>query len=1043
MATWRVIVQPRDGMPDPQGSAIARHLADLHASPVRSAKIYLIDIPVTTAGDASGAGGAESRRRISTIASELLTDPVCEVATCETDGDAEIRYPAGGVVEIHLKPGVMDVVANATLSAIEQMGIHVDAVRAARRFSFARPVPPDAQSAVARRLGNGCIEDVVFGIRPLAPAPTPPVYRFELRHVSICNLDAAGLDRLSRDGHLFLSRDEMTAIQSHYRSLKREPTDLELETTAQTWSEHCIHKTLKSAIDYRGAPMPSLESGSRGASPEPARPGQPPVTLHYDNLLKDTIAAATDELMRAGRGPQCLSVFKDNAGIIAFDDEYGIAVKVETHNHPSAIEPYGGAATGVGGVIRDVLGCGLGAKPIANTDVFCVAPPDWPDDAVPRGVIHPRTVLRGVVSGVRDYGNCMGIPTVNGAVQFDPRYLGNPLVYCGSIGLIPRDRIEKAANPGDAIVVIGGRTGRDGIHGATFSSAELTDTHTDEFAHAVQIGNPLEEKKVLDLIMLARDYTGDLAANAPRRNSRCLFSAITDCGAGGLSSAIGEMAEQTGAVVDMEKVTLKYAGLRYDEIWISEAQERMVLAVPPEEIDTFMRLAASEDVEATVVGQFTSDHRLIVRYQGNVVGDIDLAFLHGGIPKTARVAEWNPLPQPESSKNTPKFDSERRTGDGILAKLRERLSNPTIASKQWIIRQYDHEVQGRSVVKPLVGPGQGPSDAAVIRPRLDSDRGIAIGCGLAPDLYEADPYWMAVAGIDEAIRNVVCVGGDPGRTAILDNFCWPRVDDQRNLGALVRACQACHDMAMAYGVPFISGKDSLNNAFALDEADVERVRAVIETYESSGRPRGGSGAGVDAIRAGRLSIPGTLLITAVSLVDDVRRCVTMDLKHAGSRLMLVGSPMQWGSDGGSARPAFNAGLAMKTHRIIAQAIREGLVTGVHDVSDGGILVAMAEMAIGGNMGIELVGDWAALRAHAHWHGVVAASPMSEVLTQSYPAMYVVDVPAPGSIEHQKFLNAMSNEVAWVEIGIARTSDDEACTLNGVELGKIWRQPLDW
>ncbi len=1027
MPTWRVIVEPRKGMPDPQGRAVSHLIADVHGSEIKSAKIYLFDIPGNASSDAAERNDSDQRRAIETIARELLTDPVAEVSRCEFS-DSGADATDGSVIEIHLKPGVMDPVAIATEAAVSQMGICLDSVRSARRLRFATSIPEHVRPRLARLLGNGCIEDVVFGIRPIAPAPKPPVYQFKLQHVSLRELDGAALDRLSRDGHLFLSRDEMLAIQKHFLSLGREPTDLELETIAQTWSEHCIHKTLKSAIEYRGAAMPDLEGKARRH--EGTRARSESVEIRYDNLLKDTIAAATDELMRRNRGPQCLSVFKDNAGIIAFDDEYGIAVKVETHNHPSAIEPYGGAATGVGGVIRDVLGCGLGAKPIANTDVFCVAPPDWPDDAVPSGVIHPRSVLRGVVSGVRDYGNCMGIPTVNGAVHFDPRYLGNPLVYCGCIGLIPRDRIEKTARPGDAIVVIGGRTGRDGIHGATFSSAELTDTHTDEFAHAVQIGNPLEEKKVLDLIILAREYDGERhegtkarrhegTSSASESRDQCLFSAITDCGAGGLSSAIGEMAEHTGAVVDLEKVPLKYAGLRYDEIWISEAQERMVLAIPNENVETFLKLAASEDVDATVIGKFSDDRKLVVRYQANVVGELDLGFLHGGLPKTIRRAEWQPgINQSPDRKGGVSADLEATHDSEFFphSQLPARLSNPTIASKQWIIRQYDHEVQGRSVIKPLAGPGQGPSDAAVIRPRLDSNRGIAIGCGMSPDLFEADPYWMAVAGIDEAIRNVVSVGGDPKRTAILDNFCWPRVDDERNLGALVRACQACRDAALAYGVPFISGKDSLNNAFALDGADVKRVQQMVDRF---GRD------GAAATRGGRLSIPGTLLITAVALVNDVRCCVTSDLKRPGSRIVLVGGDQSWTmSQAVSANSSFVVSKVLTVHDFVAGAIQQDWVSAVHDVSDGGVLVAAAEMAIGGKLGIELR------------EGRIGQIPSHSIAP---PAAYLIELTDCGS----KDADARLKELGAVEIGLTRAADDSKCHINGVELGEIWRRTLDW
>jgi phosphoribosylformylglycinamidine synthase len=665
--------------------------------------------------------------------------------------------------------------------------------------------------------------------------------------------------------------------------LQRDPTDLELETLAQTWSEHCVHKTLKSAVDYVGDDF-----------------GKPGVTTaRFENLLKETIASATRRLDR----DWCLSVFVDNAGVIAFDDEFGVAFKVETHNHPSAIEPYGGAATGVGGCIRDIMGCGLGAKPIASTDVFCLAPPDFDASRVPQGVLHPRRVLKGVVGGVRDYGNRMGIPTVNGAIHFDERYLANPLVYCGCVGLIPRNRIHKAAQPGDAIVVAGGRTGRDGIHGATFSSAELTDTHADVFSHAVQIGNAIQEKTLLDALLIARDHAGG-----------CLFSAVTDCGAGGLSSAVGEMGAETGARVDLEKVPLKYSGLRYDEIWISEAQERMVFAVSPDRLAAFMQVFATEEVEATVIGEFTGDHTLTVRFNGTTVGELSMAFLHDGLPRTSRKATWR---KGRTESASPHSGGERPSGESLFHQLPLALADLNTASKEWVIRQYDHEVQGRSVIKPLVGTNAGPSDAAVLRPRYESYRGIAVACGLCPEGAGGDPYWMAIRAVDEALRNVICVGTDPDRTAILDNFCWPKCDNEESMGALVRACKGCCDAAIAYGLPFISGKDSLNNEFTMNPAEAKRT----------GQPE-------------RIAIPYTLLISAIGIVPDVRRCVTMDLKSAGNALVLAYAPVD------------RAGLgeAYQLHRRVASLIAEGGVRAAHDVSDGGLLVAIAEMCIASGLG---------------------------------------------------------------------------------------------
>lgn len=959
-------------------------------SGVRSARLYIVDLK----GEASGERDAATR-----VARELLADPVAESWTIQHEGEAIPESEGTLPVEVHFKPGVMDNVAQSTMLALADMGLTVKSVRTARRYELS-PIPSDGDlRKIPRLLGNDCIEDVIIGTRPIEPPPSPPKYQFSLRHVSLRGLDETGLEKLSRQGHLFLSLEEMRAVQRHYRALGRDPTDLELETIAQTWSEHCVHKTLKSAIVYRGALMP--RPNAEKAESQKAKTEE--VEIRYANLLKETIVRATEELMREGRGPRCLSVFKDNAGIIDFDGEYAIAFKAETHNHPSAIEPYGGAATGVGGVIRDVLGCGLGAQPIANTDVFCVAPPDWPVDRVPKGVIHPRTVLKGIVAGVRDYGNRMGIPTVNGAVHFDPRFLGNPLVFCGCVGLIPIDRIEKKVRPGDAIVVMGGRTGRDGIHGATFSSAELTDTHEDEFAHAVQIGSAIEEKKVLDIILQARDYV------APGGKRTCLFSAITDCGAGGLSSAIGEMAAETGAEVELEKVPLKYAGLRYDEIWISESQERMVLSVPPENVSTLLALAKGEDVEATVIGTFTDSGRLAVRYEGRKVGEIDSSFLHDGLPKTERVAEWRPV---EASGGR-----RERSNDSadIVAELKKRLASPTTASKHWIIRQYDHEVRGRTTVRPLVGRADGPSDAAVIRPRLDRPRGIAIGCGLAPQLADGDPYWMAAAAIDEALRNVVCVGGDPSRTAILDNFCWPRVDDPRNLGAMVRACQACYDAAKAYGLPFISGKDSLNNEFALDAADVEAVRAAMKKM-------GTAHLANDPIRGGRLAIPYTLLISAVSLIDDGANCITMDLKQERSTLYLIGGT------------EFDFAGAIEIHRTAARLIREGIVTAVHDVSDGGVLVAATEMCMAADRGAR-----------------IDASAGIEMSGDEFP-LYIVEA-SPNKANE---LTRVCGDVPYRWLGESRPRENSASTVitfrmdTGLEqsvalsdLRRDWQSPLDW
>ncbi len=940
-------------------------------------------------------GAALDRTQAGQIAETLLVDQVTERAEVLGESDHVPEAERGRTaIEVHRRPGVMDPVAESALAELRAEGWAVESVRTGRRYIIRGPASSPAVLETARRiLANDCVEEVVLGTVGIRAASQPPVFEFELRHIMLRGLDDTALEQLSRSAHLFLSLAELRAIQDHYGELGREPTDLELETLAQTWSEHCVHKTLRATIVYQGAPLPFPDGVGADAAAVASES-----TRRYGNLLGETIARATEELIAAGHGPQCLSVFKDNAGVIAFDEDYGVAFKVETHNHPSAIEPYGGAATGIGGVIRDVIGCGLGAKPIASTDVFCVAPVDWPPDRLPKGVLHPQRVLRGIVQGVADYGNRMGIPTVNGTVYFDPRYLGNPLVFCGSVGLIPRRMVQKAAQPGDLIVVIGGRTGRDGIHGATFSSAELTDTHADEFSHAVQIGNAITEKRFLDAILQARDD-----------ESGCLYTAITDCGAGGLSSAVGEMAEDIGAVVELDRVPLKYAGLRYDEIWISEAQERMVVAVPPARLDRFLHIMQDEEVEATVIGRFGTEQPrapwLVLRYRQQVVGDLDLAFLYDGFPRSERVAEWS---SPAATRAYPAAAEARDETGGLATALRrlpDELARPNVSSKEWIIRQYDHEVQGGSVVKPLVGPGHGPADAAVLRPRLDSYRGVALGCGLAPHLSDSDPYWMAAASIDEALRNVVSVGGNPDRTALLDNFCWGRSDDPQQLGALVRACQACYDVAKANRTPFISGKDSLNNEFALDEADVEplletlrqraategveaeRLRALLSELESRVRTRR------------RLAIPPTLLISAVSVVDDVRRCVTPDLKYAGHDVLLVG---------GVPQTDFSLAAAATIHRTVAELIHKRLVAACHDVADGGWLVALAEMAIAGDRGVELHDDPRAPQG-----------PLAECCA-GYVAEVIDCTAAVGALEQ--------SGVAWAKVGRVRA--DQALAYGG-------------
>jgi len=682
--------------------------------------------------------------------------------------------------------------------------------------------------------------------------------------------------------------------------------------------------------------------------------------------------------------------------VVDFDEDSAVCFKVETHNHPSALDPYGGAATGIGGVIRDPMGTGMGAKPIANTDIFCFGLPDKKLADIPKGVLHPKRIMKGVVSGVRDYGNRMGIPTVNGAIYFDDRYMANPLVFCGNFGLMDRDKCFKNPQTGNLIIVVGGRTGRDGIHGATFSSGQMTHEHETIFSHAVQIGNAITEKKMLDVLLQARDAG--------------LYEAITDCGAGGLSSAVGEMGEKLGAEVDLEKVPLKYAGLNYTEIWISEAQERMVIAVKPENLDEIMSIFEGENVQATVIGKFTDDKKLRLRYDGQLVCEMDMEFLHNGVPKYSRKAVWN-TPEISEPVLKPKVDY-----NDDLMKI---LGSYNVASKEWVIRQYDHEVQGGSVIKPLTGVcNDGPSDAAVIRPKYDSDKGLAISCGMNPMYGDIDPYWMALSGIDEAIRNLICVGANPDRIALLDNFCWGDCRKPEVFGSLVRAAQACYDGALAYEAPFISGKDSLNNEFACDDGSV-------------------------------ISIPSTLLISAMSIVDDVNKCVTMDLKQKGNLLFVVGLTKnelggshyyKVNSHLGASVPVVDLETAGKIMAKVAGAISDGLVRSCHDCSEGGLAAALAEMSFAGGLGIQ-----------ADLRGLPRSDDCTDTASQIFSesnSRFVMEVKQD---DFDAFCKLMVN-VPFGQIGKVTDSSrlvikdgNGKCVIDADidELKRSWQEPLNW
>jgi phosphoribosylformylglycinamidine synthase len=880
---WEVDVLPRDAAADHAARAVVAGAAELGivgCPTARTAAAWLIE-------------GDLARADLERLARAVLADPVTETFTVAEVG-AACAAPAElpTVVRVLPRAGVTDPAAESAREACGLVGTRPTAVRSVRKYWLPALADTEARRLAWGLLASEAIHDVVVGPLAITTLAGGRTWEFVREPVDLERLDDAGLATLSRDRCLALSVGELRAVRDHFRSLGRPPFEIELETIAQTWSEHCCHKTLTSAVDHVGPDGP----------------------CSYENLLKETVFAATQKV-RAALGPAdwCVSVFRDNSGVVRFDGDHDICVKVETHNHPSAIEPYGGAATGLGGVIRDVLGTGLGAKPVASLDVFCVAPPDTPRTTLPPGVIHPRRLLAGVVAGVRDYGNRMGIPTIAGAVAFDPGYLGNPLVFCGTVGIMPRSSAEAAVQPGDLVVVAGGRTGRDGIHGATFSSIELSSASETQSGGAVQIGHAIHEKTLSDFVL-----------EAARQR---LFHAITDCGAGGLSSAVGEMGATLGATVDLDRVPLKYEGLSATEVWISEAQERMVLAVAPADWEALARVAAAEGVEATAIGTFTGSGRIELKWHGEVAGAIDCHFLHEGRPRT-RLASTSARPAAGQARWT----AAGATVGGILERV---LALPDVASKAWIIRQYDHEVQGASVVKPLLGPGAGPADGTIVRGVLGRPRGIVLGVGLRHRLGLLDPYQMAAGAIVEAVANAVAAGADPDRIALLDNFCWGDVRRPESLGPLVEACRACHDVAVALAAPFVSGKDSLNNVFAWTDS-------------------GG--------KAHELSIPPTLLATALGQVADVGRAMTPDLKAPAHRLAVVGmtrtatagSQIELaGVVAGGAVPAVDTAAFRATTAAVAAANAAGLVRSCHDVSDGGLATAVAEMAIAGAVGARL------------------------------------------------------------------------------------------
>jgi phosphoribosylformylglycinamidine (FGAM) synthase-like enzyme/phosphoribosylformylglycinamidine (FGAM) synthase PurS component len=944
------------------------------------------------------------------LTQELLVDPVVQEARTTT------QPTTSHIVDVFFHAGVTDTLAESVFAGAQMLGITgLQRVETARRYVLDERLSEAEVRTIAQALlYNPVIQHYVHQPRfsqPDLESVSSKVISPEsntVASVPVTGMNDEQLLELSRRGLLALNLNEMRAIQQHYREQGREPSDVEMETLAQTWSEHCSHKTFKAIIEYR-----EVDSNGNVLEMETI-PG----------LLNHYIMHATEQV----RPEWLVSAFSDNAGIMRFTETHDVAFKVETHNHPSAIEPFGGANTGVGGVIRDVLG--VSAWPVACTDILCFGPPATSNEQLPADILSPRRIASGVVDGVCDYGNKMGIPTVNGAILYHEGYIYNPLVFCGCLGILPHGSHPSAVRSGDLVVLLGGRTGRDGVHGATFSSGEMSSETNAQAGAAVQIGAPITQKKVADVAIQARE--------------RRLYNAITDCGAGGFSSAIGEMGAARGVRVELAKAPLKYQGLAAWEIWISEAQERMVLAVPPAKLEELQEICSIEEVEISVIGTFSDDHRLVVTYQGRVVADMDMEFLHHGRPDRVLKAVWVSANEATATQNRVKADSratatnsrvkadratatnsrvkaDRATAtnsratarvaptiqrvnpsepcivgaglapardgldialdgldialdgldpaldgldpaldgldpgldgldpalggmdsvQGFVPALLALLRHPTIGSKEDVVRRYDHEVQGATVLKPLVGrAGNGPGDAAVLQPLLETEEeqraGIVISNGVNPLYGTVDPYAMALNAVDEALRNLTAVGGDITHAALLDNFCWGNPADPVQLGMLVRAVRGCHDAAVGFGTPFISGKDSLNNEYRTAERHIP--------------------------------VLPTLVISAVGVIEDAARTIDMALKTPGNLLYLVGETHC--ELGGShyvevvdratleryvplSVPHVDIACAVATMKALGVAIRTGLVCSCHDLSEGGLAVAAAEMSLSSMLGVSL------------------------------------------------------------------------------------------
>ena len=830
---------------------------------ITTAKVYRVE----------GISGKQSK----VLAKKLF----CEKINQEYTLDKPIIRKASAVIEISYKPGVMNPEVASIIKSANDLNIYPTAADSSYEYGFYGKITKDKAYEIIKALGlfNKTVEYIVE-IPPKTLLIKGALGKTTI--VPIRKMGDEGLLSLSKD-KLFLNLPEMKIIQKYFIKIKRDPKDIELETIAQTWSEHCAHKTFKAKLIVDGQyKKPLIERIKKEA------------LKHKKNIL---------------------SAFVDNSGVMNFYDKMAICGKVETHNSPSAIEPYGGAATGSGGVFRDILGTGRGAKTIASTDIFCFAKPDMNLSKLPVGCLPPKYLLKRVVDGVRDYGNRMGIPTNNGSVHFHDDFRAKPTIIVGAYGITPVKNSQKGeAKKGDIVVAIGGKTGRDGIHGATFSSAEMTDRTINVNSQAVQIGNAIEEKRMSDALIEA--------------SGENIIRAIQDCGAGGFSSAIGEMGEATGVSIALEKAPLKYQGLSPWEIWISESQERMVVAVSKENLSKFIEVCKKYNTETTVLGYFDASKKLKVYFKKQLICNLDMKFLHHGLPQRIMIARKSNKKKEISSKKlySPKSKKE------WIEIVKKVLSHENICSKEPIVRLYDHSVQGTNALQPFNGEKlDGPNDAVILRPILDKPYGMVISHGLNPILNRIDPYWGSIWAGAEAISNYVAVGGDYKNACLINNYIWP-FPDEESLWSLDKSVDAVVNLMKVLKIPVISGKDSLSSTYKGKDGTV-------------------------------IKIPPVLCMSIFGKIKDVGKTCSADFKKSNSILILVGK-MDYGNLGGSIYydtqnivgdnvPKINLKILPKTLRAIQNGIRRQKILSTHDVSEGGLITAIFEMCVGGNMGADI------------------------------------------------------------------------------------------